>query len=303
MTKKVPKRRAGGIARSKALTKQERSEIAKRAAAARWQRARIEGPIIKAEFTGELSIGACKIPCAVLEDGRRVLSEHGITPFIDNELIDGHLKPIPYESGKRILIGFDAELLPAACDVWLRARQAGALQSQQMPKALQAEILMRGLAQTGIVALVDEATGYQEIRDRQALQIILDKYLTDEWSKWTKRFPDDFYRELFRLKGLRYPTPSGKKPGFVGHWTNDIVYSRLAPGVLRELRKKNPRGPSGHRLRRHHQHFTENFGEPELLQHLSNVTFLMKTCESDREFKRKLDLAAPKYGDTMPLNL
>jgi hypothetical protein len=42
------------------------------------------------------------------------------------------------------------------------------------------ELVHRGLARVGIVALVDEATGYQEIRDRLALQAILDKYVTDE---------------------------------------------------------------------------------------------------------------------------
>jgi len=52
---------------------------------------------------------------------------------------------------------------------------------------------LRGLARIGILALVDEATGYQDVRDpRLRLQVILNRYLKDEWSKWTKRFPNDF---------------------------------------------------------------------------------------------------------------
>jgi hypothetical protein len=104
------------------------------------------------------------------------------------------------------------------------------------------------------VALIDEATGYQEVRDRNALQVILDKYLTDEWAKWTKTFPDDFYKELFRLKGIEYPPRSGKKASYVGHWTNDVVYDRLVPGLKEELKKKNPVTGKGHRARKHHQH-------------------------------------------------
>lgn len=329
----------GGHARAAKLTKEERSEAAMRAARSRWAVANYEGPIQDAEYPGILTIGGKQIPCAVLSDGRRVLSDNGITnallgsrsgaskrlkqaaktegahrplflapsnlnPFISEELRDGPLKPIVYRSGNRNMIGYDAELLPAVCDVWLQARAAGALQQQQLDKAQQAEILMRGLAKIGIIALVDEATGYQEIRDRVALQVILDKYLKDEWSKWTRRFPNDFYKELFRLKKVNFPSASGgQKPGYVGHWTNDIVYSRLTPGLVKRLKELNPRNAKGNRSRKHHQHFTEEIGVPELQQHLSNVVFLMKTCATDEEFKRKLDIAAPKHGDTLQMTL
>ena len=155
----------------------------------------------KVTHTGEIEIGNIKIPCAVLEDGTRVLSENGITnallgsrsryskrrtiaskakgaplplflaperlkPFISKELVDGPLTPLNYIQNSRRVTGFDAEVLPGICDVWLQARDAGALQTQQLDKAKKAEILMRGLAHIGITALVDEATGYQEIRDR-----------------------------------------------------------------------------------------------------------------------------------------
>ena len=151
----------------------------------------------KATHRGELNIGGMKIPCAVLEDGKRVITEHGITmallgsrsgaskrlkkvhqesgapvpiflapgnlkPFITKELEDGPLAPVEYQESDRVVSAFDAEILPAACEVWLRAREAGALQEQQLDKAKKAEILMRGLAHIGITALVDEATGYQE---------------------------------------------------------------------------------------------------------------------------------------------
>lgn len=328
----------GGKARAEKLPPEKRQEIARKAAESRWTLSEIDGPVFEATFPGEVQIGDTKIPCAVLSNGKRVLSDNGITnallgsrsgaskrlktaastegahlplflapsvlkPFISSDLIVGPLKPIKFKQGKRVLIGYDAELLPAVCDVWLAARQAGALQKQQLEKAKQAEILMRGLAHIGVIALIDEATGYQEIRDRVALQTILDRYLKDEWSKWTRKFPNEFYKELFRLKKINFPTAGNQKPSFVGHWTNDIVYSRLQPGILKKLKELNPRRESGGRARKHHQHFSDEFGVPELKQHLSNVTFLMKTCETDAEFKDKLDRAAPKFGDTLKLQL
>ena len=75
--------------------------------------------------------------------------------------MDGPLKPIDYRDGDRIVRGYDANVLVVVCNIWLSARQAGALQAQQLPKAQKAELLARALAETGIVALVDEATGYE----------------------------------------------------------------------------------------------------------------------------------------------
>ena len=81
-------------------------------------------------------------------------------------------------------------------EVYLKARDDGVLLAQQKRTAAACEGLVRGLAFVGIIALVDEATSYQEIRDRQALNRILDKYLLAEQAKWAKRFPDEFYKEL-----------------------------------------------------------------------------------------------------------
>jgi hypothetical protein len=295
---------------------------------------------LKAEFEGTLTIGDRELSCAVLEDGTRVFSMRGLnralgsgrTGTTPKAIMDGALKlppilaaknlqpyigkdlavrlsePIQYQPmhGGRTGHGYEATLLPGICYVLLDAKKDGALKTNQHHLANAAEILVRGFAHVGIVALVDEATGYQEVRDRIALQQILDKYLTDEWAKWTKVFPDEFYQELFRLRGIPYPPPGKHKnwrPSYVGHWTNDIVYSRLAPGVLKTLRELNPRIDKGYRKRKHHQYMTRDYGDPALKQHLANVIFLMRTCRDWRDFKRRLEQAAPKMGKTIPLPL
>ncbi|MCL4179181.1 MAG: hypothetical protein KJ072_15745 [Verrucomicrobia bacterium] len=319
----------GGKARAEALTPAERSEIAKKAADARHS-------LPKASHTAPLRIGDVVLECHVLEDGTRLLSRIGflraigrtgkakggrayddefglpvfltaknLTPFITSDLLENS-RPIRfYPVGvKTPAMGYRAELLPQTCAVFLDAHYARATSRMQADIVTQCKILHQGFAVVGINALIDEATGYQEVRDRLALQKILDRYLTDEWAKWSKTFPDDFYFQLFRLKRVVLPNAGkGKRPSYVGHWTNDIVYSRLAPGVVKALREKNPRLESGARARKHHQHLTRDYGHPALRDLISNEIFLMRTCSDWNEFKRKLDLAAPKYGDTLSLNL
>lgn len=316
----------GGKARAAALTAEKRKEIATKAATERWSNPRA----MYGSPDNKLKLGERELECYVLEDGKRVLSGRGmqeamglgqahgsllkdftsqksIIPFISNELAIELNSPIRFirpGRGGVLASGFEAHLLPDLCDAILEARTKGNLTGKrQIEIARQCEIVVRALSRVGITALIDEVTGYQEIRDREALQKILDKYITDENAKWTKTFPDEFYKELFRLKGLDYPTPGGKKPQYVGHWTNDIVYSRLAPGVRNALKKKNPRqSKTGSRKHKDHQFLTRDYGHPELKELLSNTTFLMKGCSDWDQFKKMIDQIRPKYGNTIEMD-
>lgn len=316
----------GGEARAEALTAAKRVEIATRAAQVKWS-------LPKAKWgtpDKKLKLGDRELECYVLEDGRRVLSGRGmqealglgqahggllkeflaqdsIKEFTPSDLAMELSQPLRFirpGRGGIPAVAFEATLLPRLCDAVLdaRSKHPRGLTKRQLEIAGQCEIIARVLAKVGIIALVDEVTGYQVIRDREALQKILDKYLTDEWAKWSKTFPDEYYKELFRLKGVEFPTGQGtQKPSYVGHWTNDVVYSRLAPGVLNSLKDKNPRLPTGARARKHHQHLTRDYGHPALKEHLSNVIFLMRGCLDFDDFKMLLDKAAPKYDD-MPID-
>jgi hypothetical protein len=323
------KQSKGGIARAKSLTTQRRAEIAAQAAKTRWA-----AP--KPTHVGELHIGDLTISCAVLPDGRRVLSQRGVGrslgrqrggsdargdrdaaggnlpffigakslfPFIPSDLMALVTQPILYQQtkGGGQGYGIEASALPMICDVWLKARHAGALTRPQLAVAQRAEMLMRGLAHVGVVALVDEATGYQEVRDRQALQAILDKFLAKELAAWAKRFPDDFYKEIFRLRGWKWNTL--RRPGVVAAWTKDLVYARVAPGVLNELERKNPILASGRRGSKHHQWLSEDVGHPALAQHLHAVIGLMRAADTWDSFMRLINRAFPKRGDNLELDL
>ena len=272
-----------------------------------------------------LVIGDIEIPCYVLEDETRVLSQRGVTAgiglnpdagfrmpqfmasrsiakYVSADSMPALKHPVRFKNpvGGGIALGYPATLLPDICDVILAARAAGSLQERQLPIAQRCELLIRGLAQVGIIALVDEATGYQKLRAQRALAIILEKFIAKELQPWTKTFPYEFYTEIARLKGWP-PMYSMKRPSVVGHYTNDIVYERIAPGLLEELQNVNPTLPTGRRQQRHHQWFTPEFGHPRLKEHLAAVTALMRAAPNWPAFQRSLQRAFRKLNDTLPL--
>ena len=320
----------GGVARAKALTPEERSNIARAAVEARWRNAGKTSEIAKATHGSPdrpLRIGDIEIPCYVLADGRRVLmqrslvsalgmtpggSSHGgdrmvkfagqdrLKPYISDRLKPGTLNPIEFVTtdGKRGL-GYEATLLADICDAILEARKHGALTQRQSHIAERCEILVRGFARVGIIALVDEATGYQADRARDALAKILEAFVTRELRRWVKTFPASFYKELFRLRDIPY-NGSPKRPQYIGHLTNDLIYSRLAPGVLDELRRVTPRNDKGRRKAKLFQSLTENVGNPRLLEHLAAVTTLMKVSTNWDQFMEMLDKGLPRQVE-LPL--
>lgn len=327
----------GGQARAEKLSPEERKAIASASARARWAKEQESGPLPKATHKGTLTIGDAELPCAVLEDGRRILSETGVTlalgsrsggskrikkaldesgsqlpvfvapsnvrPFISQDVLEGALKPILYKDGRRHVIGYDASVLTKACNIWLAAREAGVLQKQQMERAQRAEVLIRALADVAIVALVDEATGFQYDRDKNALHQLLSIYLVEERLAWAKRFPDEFYKQIYRLKGWEWPVGRAKTP-LLGHITNDIVYERLPEGVLPRLRELNPTVSGSKRRKwKHHQFLSEEVGQTDLRDHILQLLPIMKISKDWRSFKKHLDVAFPKSGEQIDMDL
>jgi hypothetical protein len=232
------------------------------------------------------------------------LAFKNIKPFVNKHLADVHAPHVKYRTDKgNVAHGINAELIPKICEIWLDAKKAGVLGPRQEQIADKADIVIRGLAHVGIIALVDEATGYQESRDKKALQAILDKYLRKELAAWAKTFPDDFYKEMFRLRGWQWRGMKINRPSVVGRYTNDIVYERLAPSILDELRQRNPRNEKGHRKHRHHQWLTEDVGHPALAQHLYAVIGFMRASTSWDGFHRLLQRAFPKRGNAIVMAL
>jgi len=316
---------AGGHARAKALSAERRREIASMGAQARAERKNLP-KATHGSADHPLIIGDIQIPCYVLEDGTRVLSQRGVLdglgmsrgggerlvsflsgkgifPYVNNGLLARTQKPIRFmpPHGGTPAHGYPATMLADICEALLAARNAGALQKQQEHLAHQAEILVRGFARVGIIALVDEATGYQKERARDALAKILEAFVAKELQPWVKTFPSAYYEQLFRLRGLAYPPEhSSYKPQYFGTLTNDVVYRRLAPGILDELKAQAAKDEKRGKL---HQRLTPTLGHPRLREHLASVVTVMKLSQSYNDFIQKLDIVLPKYNDTFSLDL
>ena len=198
-------------------------------------------------------------------------------------------------------------VLVVVCNIWLSARQAGALQAQQLPKAQKAELLTRALAETGIVALVDEATGYEKVRPQNALQRYLEILVRKELAAWAKKFPDEFYENIYRLKGWTWPGMGKNRYSVVAYYTRDLVYERLGPGLLKELEGKSPKNGDGHRPSRLHQWLTDDVGDPFLAQHLHSLVMLQRLALANghgwHRFLNSVNLVLPKRGDTLGVPL
>lgn len=323
-------RAKGGVARAAKLTPEKRADIARKAAAARWG-GTVDETAVLATHTGKLRIGDLEIECAVLQDGRRVLSQRGVNralgrvhggaefrkkaeegggelpvfligkrlqPYISKELEAVVKEPILYRTKSRAIAhGIDATVLPKVCDVWINADAAGELRPNQYRTAERARLLISGLATVGIVGLVDEATGYQDERSRTALQDIFNAFLQKELAAWTKRIPDEFYREIFRLRGWNWTgMKGGKRPQVLAYYTVDLIYSRLLPEIMEELESRMPRTESGRRKGKLHQLFSQDVGHPALSQHIYAVTTVMKLADDDDwdGFMRMINRAHPK---------
>lgn len=318
----------GGFARAEALPARRRSEIAKNAAAARWSEA-----VQKATHGSvdhPLKIGEIEIPCYVLENGTRVLALRGLYQGIGLSLgggrdgvrkitqllqslekkgvnirnltacVDSPFRFIPPHGGNAA-DGYEATILPDICAVLIDADQKGMLGKQRRHLAERAAVLQHGFATVGIVALVDEATGYQKDRAKDALSKILEAFIDKELQPWITTFPYDFYENLFRLRGLDFPTFSVKRPQYFGWLTTDIVYKRIAPGILKELKNITPKNESGNRKHKYFQRLTSNVGYPKLREHLGAVIAIMKMSSNYPEFISTLDKYYPRYGETLPL--
>lgn len=227
------------------------------------------------------------------------LSSESIKSLISDDLKAPLGSPIEYKPrrGGRTAFGYEAYLLPKICGLILDAHKVKPIQNPEIPQM--AEMLLRGFAEIGIVALVDEATGYQEVREKDALQALLDLYLRKELAAWAKRFPDEFYQQIFRLRGWIWRGRSTNPPQVVATYTKDIVYARLQEGLLEELEKKNPVDEKGKRKNKHFQWLTDDVGHPALAQHLHAVIGLMRASATWDQFKNMLDMAFPKRGDTL----
>lgn len=270
------------------------------------------GKILEATHSGVLNINDVELNVAVLEDGTRIITHSavfmalgreargnarviGIPAFMDAKnlqpLISSELKEVINKieyidiNGKS-QSGFNADILPLVSDLYLKAREMGVIKlNNQLETAYKAEILVRALAKVGITALVDEATGYQYVRERFELEKILNAYLSDEIVKWQLTFTDEFYREMFRLWKLPFiPKNIRIKPSFIGRLTTKYVYDMLPDGVLEKIKEGTPKTANGNWKYKFHQSLSPEIGREHLKKQIIETTMIMRMSRTKEEF-------------------
>lgn len=305
----------GGNARANTLTAEERRAIARNAAAARWGN-KVTADIVPPDdpsvlaaddeppysmFHGDLTMGDVTFEVHVLNDTRRVLTQGEVvrvlTGGVDSSNLPRYLRALPtapdglfegrtiqfrIPGNPQIATGYEATLLLEICELYLQAKDIkGALKPNQMNLAKKAEIIIRACAKVGIIALIDEATGYQEVRRQRALQLKLQAFIAEDMQEWAKTFPDDFWFQLARLENTRYSPRH--RPIRWGKYVMAFVYDAIDKDVGQKLRELNPNP----RHRQNHHQWLQQYGKDAVRDQLQQVIAVMKACDDMEEFKRK----------------
>jgi hypothetical protein len=268
-----------------------------------------------ATHEGILPLANVELNVAVLDDGTRVISQAGVfkafgrtkrgrakddvrvlnrPAFVDaknlqpyiNQGLEAVLTTIEYQAKNGSIVeGYNAEILPKICELYLDVRAGKDLAKQQEPLARASEVLLLALANVGITSLVDEATGYQYDRKHDALRILLSKYIEEGLQKWIHTFPDSFFAELDRLYGNPKTSASKGRPQYYGHFINKYVYDPIENGYVKaELDKLNITD-EGKRKARFHQWLTDE-GRTILTRQIGRVEGIMEMCQDIEQFKQ-----------------
>ncbi|MCE9506927.1 MAG: P63C domain-containing protein [Alphaproteobacteria bacterium] len=328
----------GGKVRAEQLSGQARKEIATLAAKARWMHkddgsADQDINLLKATHQGQMAVGGLELDCYVLEDGRRVFHKRGMARALGMKSQGGNVfmramqrKGLGSELGLNLLKkiespinfkpltqdlahGYEADVLVDVCKAIIRADDEKKLTKTQEGLAGMARILLNAFSKVGVTALIDEATGFQQVRSPDALRILVQQYIEVEKREWEKQFPDSYYDDLNRLYGSQKLTKTTKgaviqnRPQHFANFTREYVYHPLENGaVLEELDRLNPKiDKHGTRKSRFHQHLSQGYGIEKLRRQVQDVMTLMSVSDTVSQFKKLFLKRHPKVGMQLDL--
>ena len=267
-----------------------------------------------AKYQGQLVLGTDPVDVYVLDTGERMVSlratlkaiagvdagnlgeyigAKALKPFVDKELVLGETKDFHIPGTQFRGRGLTAERFLDMCQGYVAALQADALTTnRQREIAIRCSMLLASCAKVGLIALIDEATGYQYERAEDALQVKLRAFIAEELRAWEKTFPDELWEEFGRLTNWQGALHS--RPKWWGKLVIELIYDTLDPDVAEYLKNNKP--PAGARW---HQQLTENYGIRQLVSRCFEIVGIARTCESMRELRDKI---AEHYG-TEPVQL
>ena len=294
-----------------------------------------EDGVFYAKYSAEktpLKLGEIAIPCYVLNNGMRVFSgrgiqraignesksgqwirsfcnQDGLAPYLragENSITDRLFNPITFKrntagGSQSMTYGYEATLLIDICSAIIDASRAGVYANYV--SEFNCDTIIRAVAKTGIIALVDEVTGYNKEKGRakDELQKFLATFINHDACAWIKTFNDQFFEDIYRMRNWTWAQTTAR-PGFVGKIINDIVYERLAPLVYNEINRLNPKNEKGNRRFKNHQFLTSDIGRPALERHLAIIhSFVVASDYNWPRFMYLLDKAFPKQYQQLAL--
>ncbi len=134
------------------------------------------------------------------------------------------------------------------------------------------------------------------IDDWREMQMLL----REDPSDWAKQFPDKLYEEIHRLHGWPWRGRSVNPPQIVGHYTNDLVWDRMALGLRQAIELHIPRLPGGEHKERMHQMLVAEVGIAALQAHIDLLLRLMDRQSEWGMFMFAVNQALPKSGRHLP---
>lgn len=250
-----------------------------------------------------------EIPCYVLDDGQRIFrlsnltkalrgKEHGkfgnylaasnIQKYLPERLIplnDELHDRVPqgvvsFYLNDKLEKGYNSEDFMDVCIAFIEAGYYGDLTDVQKEISINANKYIMACAKVGITALIDEATGYQNLREDNALQLKLKFFLSDQLRDWEKTFPDELWRQFGRLTNWKGSIHS--RPQYWGKLVNELIYECLDEDLAKYLKENKPMMPSN---TKYHQWLNENYGVRALTEHIWQIIGMARGCENIHELK------------------
>lgn len=327
MDEKVTGRAKGGKAAAALLTPEERKERAQNAALKRWTPK--DGELPEAVRDGQLQIGDVWIDCYVLKDGRRLFHKRGLAKALGlkseggnafmksmgrkslGSVITGSLKekidnPVIFKPlNGDPAHGYEGIFIIELCDAIWEAGRLGLLAQSQMFLSKQSEIIVRSSAKVGIIALIDEATGYIKDKQKEEYRELFREFIRAEVREWEREFPEQFFDMLYRIYNLKRNKDKTKHPQFFGNFIRKYIYAPLANSqgaVLEMMDEKNPSVyKSGGRKYKMFQFLTDEVGLPAFRAHMWQIIGIGSSTRTKDGFKKGFKIAFPSAGDQMPL--
>jgi hypothetical protein len=201
--------------------------------------------------------------------------------------------------------GFEATFLMDICHFIQDLYLSGILPEKYNELYDRATQVERAYSKLGIIAHIDEATGYNKEKDEY--HKLFKQYILEEAREWEKEFPEELIDIFYKIYGIK--KIKGKNhPWFFGKLINKYIYHPLANSngaILKMLQDKNPviisKNGTRYRKSRFFQFLKEEIGLPELRKHIWKFIGVGSASVNKSQLERSFARAFPQKGDQIDM--